>query len=131
MIVIDASAVVELLLNTSCGRRIGERIMFQGDSLHAPSLLYLEVAQVIRKFVRLGDVDELRGSAAVEDLRNLDLEACEHRLLLPRVWQLRENLTAYDASYVALAEALDVPLVTTDQRLAGSSGHRALIEFAQ
>src|SRR6267142_1577542 len=103
MIVVDASALLEALLRTPAARAVEERLFEPQQTLHAPHLLDIEVAQVIRRY--------------------------PHDFLLPRVWDLRNNLTAYDAVYVALAEALDAPLLTRDQRLAAAAGHHARVEL--
>ncbi len=118
MIVIDASALVELLMLTDSGVDIARRIFEGEETLHAPELLDIEVAQVVRRYERLGDLDEVRGAALLRDLSDIAVERYSHRLLLPRIWQLRANLTAYDAAYVALAETLDATLLTRDRRLA-------------
>lgn len=129
MIVLDASAAVELLLNTSSGRRVAARIAGPDVSLHAPHLLSIEVAQVIRRYVAAGQVEAARGRDAVMDLAGIGLISYEHDLLLPRIWELRDNLTAYDAAYVALAELLDAPILTLDERLGGAPGHDAQVEL--
>lgn len=121
MIVLDASAAVEWVLNTAIGEMVGQRIARQ-STLHAPHLIDLEVAQTLRRFLRANALAEPRASAALNDFVQLDIERYDHSPLLPRIWQLRENLTAYDAAYVALAEALNVPLLTTDGKLAGAPG---------
>lgn len=128
MIVTDASAILELLLNTPAAARVAERLFAPGESLHAPHLLDLEVAQVLRRYSRAGDLDDERGQEALEDLASLPLARYPHDLLLPRIWDLRANMTAYDAAYVALAEVLEAPLVTRDARLAATRGHDARIE---
>jgi predicted nucleic acid-binding protein len=128
VIVLDASAVVELLLQTTTGVRVGQRIASRVESLHAPHLLDIEVAQVLRRFEAGGALTPERAEQALADLLDLDVRRHAHDLLLPRVWQLRHNLTAYDAAYVALAEALDAPLVTTDGRVARAKGHEARVE---
>jgi predicted nucleic acid-binding protein len=125
---LDASAVVELVLGTEAGREVARRVADQGLSLHAPHLLDVEVAQVLRRYVLGGQVTEERGRMALEVLADLDLERHGHDALLPRIWALRRNLTAYDAAYVALAEALDAPLLTRDGRLANAPGHTARFE---
>ena len=91
-------------------------------------MLDVEVAQVIRRYAANGEIDSERGRMALTDLADLPLRRYPHDFLLPRVWALRNNLTAYDATYVALAEVLDVPLLTRDRRLAGAAGHHARIE---
>ena len=129
MIVLDASAAVELLLNTDRGALVRHRIADPMESLHAPHLLGVEVAQVVRRYVAAGDIRPAVGAAALEDLAALDVERDEHEPLLPRVWSLRENVTAYDAVYLSLAEVLDAPLLTFDVRLATAPGHGAQVEL--
>jgi len=127
MIVLDASAVVELLLGTLLGRSVAARIADPGLSLHAPHLVDVEVARTLRRFVRSADLDAPSAAAALEDLCALDVERHSHEPLLDRVWALRDNLTAYDAVYVALAEALGATLLTCDGRLARTPGIRARV----
>lgn len=122
MIVLDASALVELLLGTDQGRSIAARISDPTLGLHIPHLADVEVAQALRRYVREGNLDLASARAALEILRSLDLERHGHEALLDRVWALRNNLTAYDAVYVALADALDSTLLTCDARLAGAPG---------
>jgi len=125
LIVLDASAVVELVLKTDLGSKVAERVRAPQESLHAPHLLDVEVAQVLRRFVLRGLVEEERAAEALLDLRDLDVTRYPHDVLLPRMWQLRENFSAYDAAYLALAESLDALLLTTDQRLSRAGGHGA------
>jgi predicted nucleic acid-binding protein len=129
MIVIDASALLEVLLRTPDAQAVEGRLFDPDETLHTPHLLDIEVAQVIRRYAAKGELDGARGAAALEDLASFPLRRYPHGLLLPRVWELRSNLTAYDAVYVALAEALEAPLLTRDRRLAAASGHRATIEL--
>jgi predicted nucleic acid-binding protein len=129
MIVLDASALVELLLGTKAGRAVAARIADPATSLHMPHLADVEVAQTLRRYVREGDLDAASASAALGDLRALDVERHSHEPLLDRVWALRENLTAYDAVYVALAEVLDTRLLTCDGRLARAPGMARRIEL--
>lgn len=128
MIVVDASALLEVLLNTPASSRIAERLFGGNNTLHAPHLLDLEVAQVLRRYTLSGEMNAARGEQALEDLADLPLNRYPHDVFLFRIWVLRRNLTAYDAAYVALAEALDVPLVTRDTALARAPGHRAHVE---
>lgn len=130
MIVVDASALLEVLLRTQAAPDVERRLFARGQTLHAPHLLDVEVAQVIRRYAASGDIDGDRGRAALTDLLDFPVRRYPPDVLLPRVWELRKNLTAYDAVYVALAEALDAPLLTRDRRLAGAAGHRARIELA-
>lgn len=131
MIVLDASALVELLLGTIRGRSIGARLADPALGLHAPHLVDVEVAQALRRYVREGDLDADSAASALEDLRSLDLERHAHEPLLDRVWALRQNLTAYDAVYVALAEALETTLLTCDGRLARAPGVAGRVELVR
>jgi predicted nucleic acid-binding protein len=130
VIVIDASALLEVLLRTPAAAAAEKRLFQAGQTLHAPHLLDVEVAQVVRRYAMNGEIDGERGRAALVDLADFPLRRYPHDFLLPRVWELRNNLTAYDAVYVALAEALNAPLLTRDQRLANTAGHHAQIELA-
>ena len=122
MIVLDASAAIEWALNTPLGARVATRIGHPDLTLHAPHLIDLEVAQVLRRIERSGAVARAVTSRALADFAALEVARYGHDVLLDRVWALRGNLSAYDAAYAALAEALDVPLVTTDARLAAAPG---------
>ncbi|WP_420616240.1 type II toxin-antitoxin system VapC family toxin [Candidatus Palauibacter sp.] len=117
--VLDASAVVELVVGTRSGARIMQRISDPGISLHSPELLDLEVLHVLRRYERTGAVSSTRAGEAYRNLLDLDVRRHGHEPLLSRIWSRRHNLTAYDAAYVTLAEILDAPLLTTDRRLAG------------
>ena len=123
MIVVDASALLEALLRTPAARAVEERLFEPQQTLHAPHLLDIEVAQVIRRYAAKGEIDSERGRAVLADLADFPFRR------YPRVWDLRNNLAAYDAVYVALAEALDAPLLTRDQRLAAAAGHHARVEL--
>jgi predicted nucleic acid-binding protein len=127
VIVVDASAALEVLLQTPAASRIEARLFATGQTLHVPHLLDLEVVHVLRRYVAVGVIDTLRGQEAIDDLTAWPLTRYPHDLFLSRIWALRHNLTAYDAAYVALAETLEVTLVTCDTRLAASVGHRATI----
>ncbi len=129
MIVVDASAVLESLLRTAGAEAVEARLFDPRQSLHAPHLLDIEVAQVVRRYVAAGDIDATSGQAALADLADLPLQRYPHDILLPRIWELRHNFSAYDAAYVALAEGLDAVLVTRERRLAAAAGHRARIEL--
>ena len=129
MIVLDASAAVDWLLQTSPGQRIETRIYGQSETLHAPHLLDLEVIQVLRRLVQHGVVSATRADEAVDDLIDLRLTRYPHIVLLPRIWQLRHNFSAYDAAYIVVAEELHAPLITRDGRLASASGHKATVEL--
>jgi predicted nucleic acid-binding protein len=128
MIVLDASAVVDWLLQTPAGKRIEQHIYARKDTLHTVYLLDVEFAQVLRRLVREGRLARKRAEEAIEDLIALRVTRYAPVLFLDRIWQLRQNLSAYDAAYVALAEVLKAPLITRDQRIAAAPGHAATIE---
>ncbi|HUY29340.1 MAG TPA: type II toxin-antitoxin system VapC family toxin [Candidatus Binataceae bacterium] len=128
MIVLDASAALEWLLQTPTGVRVEARIFARAESIHAPHLLDVEVAQVLGRYAAAGAVTASRAREALQDMIDLPLIRYPHDLLLPRVWELRGNLTAYDAVYVALAEALGAALVTCDRKLASAPLHNARVE---
>ena len=129
MIVLDASALVELLLSTPTGRAIAIHIADPALGLHVPHLADVEVAQTLRRYEREGELDAQTTAAALADLRALDLQRHAHEPLLDRVWKLRRNLSAYDAIYVALAEALDTRLLTCDGRLARAPAMARRVEL--
>ena len=129
MIVVDASALLEALLRTSAAKVVEDRLFAPDQTLHAPHLIDVEVAQVIRRYAANGEIDGERGRMTLIDPADLPLRRYPHDLLLPRIWDLRHNLTAYDAAYVALAEALDAPLLTRDRRLAAAASHFAQVEL--
>lgn len=129
MIVVDSSAVVEWLLRSSKGMAIDRRLFDAGESLHAPHLLDLEVCSALRRSVFEEALRTVRAEEAILDFKALSVTRYSHRLFLSRVWQLRHAITSYDASYVALAEALDAPLVTCDRKLASAPGLEIHIEL--
>jgi predicted nucleic acid-binding protein len=129
MIVVDASAMLEALLRTPAAKAVEKWLFDPRQTLHAPHLLDIEVAQVIRRYSANGEIDSERGRAALADLADFPLHRYPHDFLLPRIWDLRNNLTACDAAYVALAEALDAPLLTCDRRLAAAAGYHARVEL--
>lgn len=127
MLVVDASVIATALADDAPdGDRARTRL--RGQQLAAPELLDLEVASVLRRQVRVGALDGRRAELALTDLHALSIQRAPHRPLLRRCWQLRENLTIYDAAYVALAEALDADLLTADRRLAKAPGPRCRID---
>jgi predicted nucleic acid-binding protein len=128
--VIDASALVELLLDTEAGMAVAERARWPGEVLHAPHLLDVEVAHAVRRYAASGNLGEEEAVQAIRDLRALPVERHPHGPLLARAWELRHSMTAYDAMYVVLAEALAAPLLTGDAGLARAHGHRATILVA-
>jgi predicted nucleic acid-binding protein len=126
--VVDASALLEFLLQTPLGTRVEARLFQARDEFHSPHLIDVEVTQGLRRLVRGGEVSADRAAEAIQDLIDLDLHRHAHLDLLTRAWKLRENVTAYDAMYVTLAEALGARVVTCDAPLAKAPGHRAHIE---
>jgi predicted nucleic acid-binding protein len=131
LIVLDASAVLEMLLQTDLADRLAARVLDPAERLHAPHLLDIEVAHVLRRLVLQKQIGADRGALALDDLARLAIERHTHQPLMGRVWQLRDSLTSYDAAYVALAEGLQAPLLTCDRKLAGARGHAATIELVR
>jgi predicted nucleic acid-binding protein len=125
MLVVDASAVTELLLGRAGGDTVAEELRLHDFDVHAPHLLDVEVLSALRRLVASGDASAERAAEAIADLLALPLDRHGHDALVPRIWELRENLTTYDATYVALAEAVadeGAPLITADARLARAAG---------
>ena len=129
MIVLDASAMVAILVGSGPGaERIREKVEAPGESLHVPHVMELEVLHALRRLALLDALSRERSSEALTDLGNISFTRYPHAPLIGRIWELRENLTAYDAAYLALAEALDAPLITMDAGLARAPGIRAAVE---
>lgn len=131
MIVVDASALMEVLLQTERGARVEARLFGDDGELHAPHLIDVEIVQGLRRLVRTGELASGRAEEAIADLAELDLQRHAHFDLLGRAWKLRDNITAYDAMYVVLAEAIEAPLVTCDAALARVPAHRARVEVIE
>ena len=129
MIVLDASAAVDWLLQTSAGQSVEKRLYSRSETLHAPHLLDLEVTQVLRRLALQGVISVNRADEAVRDLLDLRVTRYPHLVLVPRIWRLRHNCSAYDAAYIVLAENLGAALVTRDARLASALGHAAPVEL--
>lgn len=123
MIVADASAILEVLLNTPRAAEMSKLLLVEAETIHAPDLVDIEVLQVLRRYVSTATLNNVRAGEAIQDYLALGLKRYAHQALLGRIWELRHNFTAYDAAYIALAEGLQVPLVTCDRTMA--SGHRA------
>ncbi|MXY24525.1 MAG: type II toxin-antitoxin system VapC family toxin [Acidobacteria bacterium] len=121
-VVLDASVVVELVLGTRSGEGIRRALPAPQVSLHTLDLVDLEVLNALRRYVGSGTVEAGRAALAVDHLNEFDLLRRSHRAMLHRIWSWRHNLTPYDAAYVTLAEALSVPLLTMDRRLAQAPG---------
>lgn len=128
MIVVDASAAAEWLLDTPKAGAVRARAIRE-DALVAPHLIDVEVLQAFRNLTAAGILDPVRARDALTDLAEMRMTRYPHFALLPRIWELRHNLSAYDAAYVALAEAMDAPLLTCDRKLSAASGHRAKIHL--
>lgn len=116
--VVDASALLDVLLNIPSAAPLAERVLRPGLTLHAPHLIDVEVAQALRRHVTAKQLDAALAGDVLESLAAFPLVRCLHDALLPPIWALRSSLTAYDAAYVALAEVLDAPLVTRDAHVA-------------
>lgn len=130
--VLDASAVVEWLMGSERGDAVVAHLLEDpDDEFFAPDLLDVEVVQAFRRLARSGKVADARATGAVELLEVLPIERRSAGILAPRMWALRDNLSAYDAAYVALAEALDCPLLTCDARSADAPGHRAEVRVVR
>jgi len=128
MIVLDASAALELRLNARLAGKVSSRVFESNQSLHAPHLIDIEIAQVLNRLVRTDTIESTRADSAFEDLADLEIPRYPHRMLLPRIWDLRSNTTAYDAAYLALAEALGATLLTCDKALGNVPGHHGNVE---
>jgi len=121
VIVVDASAALQWLLRGDGVEAIERHLLAPGVVANAPHLLDAEIAHVLRRYVAAGEFEASRAEAALIDLVNFPMYRHAHDFLLPRVWALCHNMTAYDAIYVALAEMLDAPLLTRDRRLASAA----------
>ena len=127
MIVVDASVLAPALADDGVdGDRARERLA--GETLAVPALADLEVASVLRRAALRGQLDARRSGQALSDLIAMPLRRAPHLPLLPRIWELRENMTVYDAAYLALGEALQVRLLTADERLAKAPGRRCEVD---
>jgi predicted nucleic acid-binding protein len=126
VIVLDGSATIELLVDRDHGDWVADQLGDDPD-IRVPHLLDMEVASGLRSLLARGEVSETGARRALDDYADLDVARYTHLPFLGRVWQLRAHITPYDAIYVALAELLQAPLVTTDTRLARAHGHRAQI----
>jgi predicted nucleic acid-binding protein len=129
VIVLDASAAIDWLLQTPAGRQIEARIYARNESLHAPHLLDLEVGQVLRRLARDSVIAAQRAEEAIEDLIALRITRYPHFVFLTRIWKLRHNFSAYDAAYLALAETLGATLITREARLASAPLPHAPVEL--
>jgi predicted nucleic acid-binding protein len=126
-IVIDASAMIEVVAGSQPDARLRRRVLL--GQLAAPELFDIEATSVLRKRARAGEISELEATALLADIRRTPVARSPHLPFVERVWELRHSVTPYDAAYIALAECLGVPLITCDAKLAGSHGHGAEIEL--
>jgi len=131
VIVLDASVVMELLLNRPSAARLARRLRDPDEALHAPHLIDLEIAQTLRRYQAIGELSPQRARQALLAFAQMPIERHPHWPFFERIWELRRNLTAYDAAYVALAEVLEAPLLTCDRALASAPGHRATVELIE
>jgi len=129
VIVLDASGAVDWLLQTPIGTQIGQRLLAHGESLHAPHMIDLEVVQALRRLTKDGTITARRADESIQDLLALRINRYPHFIFLHWIWLHRNNLSAYDACYVALAEKLGATLITRDSRLASNAGHAVKIEL--
>jgi predicted nucleic acid-binding protein len=126
MIVLDASTAIELVMGSKIGESVRDRIL--AEEVAVPHLIDVEVLHVLHRYERVSKITNHRAGRALSDLLALPMTRYPHTPLLPRMWQLRGNLSGYDAAYVALAELFEATLLTCDAKLAASPGHRARIE---
>ncbi len=129
MIVVDASVIVHLILPSVTNSYIRERVFDSGKSLHAPQLLDIEIIQVLGRYQRRAELTKPLLQRAFEDFQGLSISRHAHAVLVDRIWQLRNALTAYDAAYLALAEALNATLLTCDSGLARIASLSVKTEF--
>lgn len=129
MIVIDASAVVEMCLGTSLGKNISRNILDCDEDLVAPELLPLEVMHALRRRRNLKLLKDIEATEAFKLFCLMPIQHLSHAELVQRVWQLRDNMTAYDATYVALAEKLSAPIWACDSKYQNTPQHKATIRL--
>lgn len=129
MIVLDTSAAIELLLALPLAGQVQQHLEAQNWQIAAPQLLSIEILQVLRRRVQAGYNSIEEAEQAISIFSDLGIRLFDHAPLLARIWRLRDTVTAYDAAFVALAEGLDVPLLTADARLAHAPGHGAVVQL--
>ena len=125
-VIVDASVLVAALIDSGYEGQWAESAVAEG-SLAGPELVLVEASNILRRLEQAGEISRLEATSAYRDLLRLDLNLFSFAPFAERVWALRSNLTSYDAWYVALAEALDCPLMTLDKRLSRASGPKCEI----
>lgn len=128
MIVLDASAALSVALNKPSATEIADRVQAPDEWVLAPALIDLEFLQVLRRLMAFGEISAAAAAEALGIFRDLPVETVDHRPLIDRVWSLKGHVSAYDAAYLALAEAVDATLITCDRKLANAHGHTARVE---
>ncbi|MCW2787229.1 MAG: putative nucleic acid-binding protein contains domain [Marmoricola sp.] len=128
MIVIDNSVLIAAFFEPG-PRGLGARDLMQSNDMVAPELLDVEAVHTVRGLVRARKTTLARAGTFLADLPLLEIERVPHRILLARMWELRDNLTAYDATYVALAERLGATLVTGDAAMVQAPGIRCAVDL--
>ncbi|WP_150462743.1 type II toxin-antitoxin system VapC family toxin [Nesterenkonia ebinurensis] len=125
MIILDASAITDMLTNAQPAAEVRRILSEHSARAVCPHLMDAEVLSAIRRMLNQGLIEVQQADEAVHSLELLPVARLPHYPLLPRAWALRDNMSAYDALYIAMAESLDAPLITTDFKLANTPGHRA------
>ena len=129
MIVVDASVILELLLATADSFEVRRRLFRRRHLLTAPSLIDAEICRALSRYAQVGELRPARAREAIHDLADLPLRRYPDAALIERAWELTNDVTPFDGLYLALAEALNAPLLTRDPTLAAATGHRATIEL--
>jgi predicted nucleic acid-binding protein len=129
VLVLDASVLAEYIVGSERGQAVARRLARITGLPHLPDLAIAETVSVVRSWVARGELDESAARVALVALRDFPGTRYPSELLIPRIWELRHNLTSYDAHYVALAELLDLPLYTADARIGRATGHTAHVEI--
>ena len=129
MIIIDASLALDISVATPQGDALSDQLMGEGHALAAPEVIELEVLQALHRLLWLDRINLTTADRAMAVFAAMEIERYSHLPLRSRIWSLRDNLTAYDAAYFALAELLDAPLWTRDNKFSDIPGHQARVEI--